>query len=53
MKPDTFDVIGFIGFGILLWGIARVNTSASLIVAGIILLYFGFVMSGRGKKRPD
>jgi hypothetical protein len=50
MKPDPFDIVAFVGLGLLLWGVARMNISASLIVAGIIFVYFGFVMSGKWKS---
>jgi len=44
---DRFDVIGFVGFGLFVYGISRLNLSAAFIVAGAVLSYFGFVMSGR------
>lgn len=40
---DVRDVIGLAGFGLLIYGVGRVNVDAAFIVAGIFMLAFTIV----------
>jgi hypothetical protein len=50
MKPSAFDFVGLVGLSLILYGVARLSPSAALIVGGVALCGFAFLMSAPKKE---
>lgn len=42
-EVDAYDVAFLVGFGLVVWGAARVSVTAAIVLAGLVLGVAGFI----------